>query len=75
MLAPAGSAVPMGDGFSVLVVLEGSGELRTAGEITTLTGGQVYAIPAGLCAGEVVGSVHAVQVRPGTEPAAVGVSR
>lgn len=68
MIAPAGDPVPLEQGFSVVIVLAGTGELRGHDETTSLEKGQVYAVPHGAGSTTVAGTVRIMRVRPGTEP-------
>jgi mannose-6-phosphate isomerase len=64
----AEAGVEIDDGHGVLIVLEGSGEIRTAGGTTPACAGQTWFIPRAAGRLETGGSLDAILCRPGRQP-------
>lgn len=69
VVAPHDQPVSVPRGFAVVVVLDGTGELRwdRGSAVEGLRRGQVHAVPDGIGAWEVAGDVQVIVCRPGVD--------
>ena len=66
LLAPDSNTEPgIPGGFAVAVVLEGTGEMRSATDAVPVSRGQVFAVPAAFGDWSVAGDVRVISCRPG----------